>query len=108
MKQDVATQTNEVRSKDDSADSDKEMRSQLIDLKTNLEKAKQHIESLQQQMFTVDRFRGDDSSIKFYTVFPNWDTFNAVFNPIGTKALSPDHPWKIQTIWLPQDKNKGL
>ena len=33
-KQDVATQTNEIRS-NDSADSDKEMNSQLIDLKTN-------------------------------------------------------------------------
>ena len=64
-KQDVATQTNEIRSKDDSADSDKEMNSQLIDLKTELERANRRIE------FTVDRFRGDDSSIKFYTGFPN-------------------------------------
>ena len=60
-KQDVATQTNEIRSKDDSAESDKEMNSQLIDLKTKLERANRHIESLQQQMFTVDRFRGDPS-----------------------------------------------
>ena len=60
-KQDVATQTNEIRSKDDSAESDKEMNSQLIDLKTKLERANRRIESLQQQMFTVDRFRGDPS-----------------------------------------------
>ena len=75
----MGTQTNEIRSKDDSADSDKEMNSQLIDFKIELERANRRIESLQQQMFTVDRFRGDDSSYKFYTGFPNWDTFNAVF-----------------------------
>ena len=67
-KQDVATQTNEIRS-NDSADSDKEMNSQLLDLKTELERANRRIESLQKQMFAVDRFRGDDSSIKSYTGF---------------------------------------
>ena len=30
------------------------------------------------------------------------------FNPIRTRALSPDRPLKVQTIWLPQDKNKVL
>ena len=78
-RQDVATQTNEIKSKDDSADSDKETNPQLTDLKTKLEKANQRIEFLLKQMFTVDRFRGEDSYIKSYTGFPNWDTFNAVF-----------------------------
>ena len=94
-KQDVATQTNEIRSKDDSADSDKEMNSQLIDLKTELERANRRIESLQQQMFTVDRFRGDDSSITFYTGFPNWDTFNAVF-----KYLNPGNEGQNISYWV--------
>ncbi|XP_044167341.1 uncharacterized protein LOC122951389 [Acropora millepora] len=93
-KQDVATQTNEIRS-NDSADSDKEMNSQLIDLKTELERANRRIESLQQQMFTVDRFRGDDSSIKFYTGFPNWDTFNAVF-----KYLNPGNEGQNISYWV--------
>ena len=91
-KQDVATQTNEIRS-NDSADSDKEMNSQLIDLKTELERANRRIESL--QMFTVDRFRGDDSSIKFYTGFPNWDTFNAVF-----KYLNPGNEGQNISYWV--------
>ena len=71
-KQVVATQTNEIETR---GNSDTEMNQQLIDLKSKLEKANQRIESLQKQMFTVDRFRGDDSSIKFYTGFPNWDTY---------------------------------
>ena len=33
----------------------------IVDLKTKLERANRRIESLQQQMFTVDRFRGDPS-----------------------------------------------
>ena len=75
-KQDVAMQTNEIESRNNS---NTEMKQQLIDLKSQLEKANQCIESLQKQMFTVDKFSGDDSSIKFYTGLPNWDTFDAVF-----------------------------
>ncbi|KAK2549002.1 hypothetical protein P5673_030629 [Acropora cervicornis] len=93
-KQDVVTQTNEIRS-NDSADSDKEMISQLIDLKTELQRANRRIESLQQQMFTVDRFGDDDSSIKFYTGLPNWDTFNAVF-----KYLNPGNEGQNISYWV--------
>ena len=73
----------------------KQMNQQLIDLKSKLEKANQHIESLQKQMFTVDRFRGDDSSIKFYTGFPNWDTFDAVF-----KYLNPGNEGQNISYWV--------
>ena len=72
----MATQTIEIGIRDNS---DPEMTQQLVDLKSKLEKANQRIDSLQKQMFTVDKFRGDDSSIKFYAGFPNWDTFAAVF-----------------------------
>ena len=95
-KQDVVMQTNEtadeIGSKDDS---DTEMNHQLIDLKTKPEKANQRIEFLQKQMFTVDRFRGDDFSIKFYTGFPNWDTFNAVF-----KYLNPGNEGQNISYWV--------
>lgn len=80
-KQDVAMQTNEIESRNNS---NTEMKQQLIDLKSQLEKANQCIESLQKQMFTVDKFSGDDSSIKFYTGLPNWDTFDAVFKYLKT------------------------
>ena len=50
-KQDVRTQTNEIEFTDSS---ETEMNQQLIDLKSKLEKANQHIQSLQKQMFTVD------------------------------------------------------
>ena len=91
-KQDVRTQTNEIEFTDSS---ETEMNQQLIDLKSKLEKANQHIQSLQKQMFTVDRFRGDDSSIKFYTGFPNWDTFDAVF-----KYLNPGNEGKNISYWV--------
>ena len=91
-KQDVTTQTNEIESRDNS---DTEMNQQLIDLKSNLEKANQRIESLLKQLFTVDRFRGDDSSIKFYTGFPNWDTFDAVF-----KYLNPGNEGQNISYWV--------
>ena len=91
-KQDVTTQTNEIESRDNS---DTEMNQQLIDLKSKLEKANQRIESLQKQLFTVDRFRGDDSSIKFYTGFPNWDTFDAVF-----KYLNPGNEGQNISYWV--------
>ena len=91
-KQDVRTQTNEIEFTDSS---ETEMNQQLIDLKSKLEKANQHIQSLQKQMFTVDRFRGDDSSIKFYTGFPNWDTFDAVF-----KYLNPGNEGQNISYWV--------
>ena len=86
------TQINEIESTDSS---ETEMNQQLIDLKSKLEKAHQHIESLQKQTFTVDRFRGDDSSIKFYTGFPNWDTFDAVF-----KYLNPGNEGQNISYWV--------
>ena len=85
-------QTNEIESTDSSQT---EMNQQLIDLKTKLEKANQHIESLEKQMFTIDRFRGDDSSIKCYTGFPNWDTFDAVF-----KYLNPGNEGQNISYWV--------
>ena len=53
------------------------------------------IESLQKQLSTVDRFGGDDSSIKFYTGFPNWDTFDAVF-----KYLNPGNEGQNISYWV--------
>ena len=96
-KQDVATVTNEIESTDNS---ETEMNQQLIDLKSKLEKANQRIESLQKQMFTVDRFRGDDSSIKFYTGFPNWDTFDAVFKYLNPGNEGQNIPYCVSKLNL--------
>ena len=79
-----------------SDNSDTEMNHQLlIDLKPNLERANQRIESLLKQLFTVDKFRGDDSSIKFYTGFPNWDTFDSVF-----KYFNPGNEGQNISYWV--------
>ena len=51
---------------------------QIIDQKSELEKANRRIYSLQMQLFTPERFKEDDASIRFYTGFPNWSTFMAV------------------------------
>ena len=91
MNRDIATQTNEIELKDSVA----ELKQQLVDLKYESEKAEKRIDSLQKQLFTVDRFKGDDSSIKFYTGFPNWETFQAVF-----KYLNPGNEGQNITYWL--------
>ena len=91
-KEDVLTLTNEIESRNNS---DPEMKQQLIDGKSKLEKANQCIESLQKQMFTVDKFRGDDSFIKFYTGFPNWDTFDAVF-----RYVNPGNEGQNISFWV--------
>ena len=59
--------------------SETELRQQLLEQKSQLEIAFRRIEALQKQLFSVDRFK-DDSSMRFYTGFPNWSTFLAVFN----------------------------
>lgn len=51
-----------------------ELRQQILELKAKLENANRRIEALQKQLFTVDRFKDDDSSVRFYTGFPNWHT----------------------------------
>ena len=44
---------------------------QITDRKSELEKANRRIDSLQKQLFTLERFKEDDASIRFYTGFPN-------------------------------------
>ena len=58
----------------------KTLMQQIIDQKSELEKANRHIDSLQRQLFTPERFKEDDAAIRFYTGFPNWSTFMAIFN----------------------------
>lgn len=36
---------------------------------------------LQQKQFLISNFQGDDKQISFYTGFPDYDTFKAVFMP---------------------------
>ena len=60
--------------------SDTELRHQVLEQKSQLEIATRRVEALQKQLFSVDRFKHDDSSMRFYTGFPNWSTFLAVFN----------------------------
>ena len=42
-----------------------ELRQQILELKAKLENANRHIEALQKQLFTVNRFKDDDSSVRF-------------------------------------------
>ena len=74
-----------------------ELRQQILDLKAKLENAYRRIEALQKQLFTVDRFKDDDSSVRFYTGFPNWDTMSAVYN-----FLNPGVEGENITYWLSQ------
>lgn len=52
---------------------------QIIDQKSELEKANRCIDSFQKQ-FTPERFKEDDAPIRFYSGFPNWSTFMAILD----------------------------
>ena len=45
-----------------------------------LDKSKRKNEQLHKQLFNLERFKNDDSSIAFYTAFPNFDTLKAIEN----------------------------
>ena len=66
-----------------------------MELKSNLERANRRIESLQNQVFTIDRFQNNDAAIHFYTGFPNWDVFMVVF-----RYLNPGDMGENITYWL--------
>ncbi|XP_068724860.1 uncharacterized protein [Montipora capricornis] len=77
--------------------SDTELRQQVLEQKSQLEIATRRIEALQKQLFLVDRFKDADSSMRFYTGFPKWSTFLAVFN-----YLNPGDEGENIAYWLSQ------
>ncbi len=50
----------------------------LIDREKDVQLLKQELESLQSLIFTLDRFKADEN-ISFYTGFPNFEAFMAIF-----------------------------
>ena len=70
---------------------------QILELKAKLENANRRIEALQKQLFTINRFKDDDSSVRFYTGFHNWHTVSAVYN-----YLNPGVEGENITYWLSQ------
>ncbi|CAH3032201.1 unnamed protein product, partial [Porites lobata] len=52
------------------------------------------------QVFTIERFQSSDSSIHFYTGFPNWKVFMYVF-----RYLNPGDMGENITYWLSSRKN---
>ena len=55
------------------------LKEELSKLTSQLENMKRQNELLQSQLSNIERFRNNDSAINFYTGFPNWNTFMAVF-----------------------------
>ena len=56
---------------------------QLLNCQRDLKNAELKILSLAPKVFTSQRFKHDDSSVRFYTGFPNWRTFICIFNYIN-------------------------
>ena len=52
-----------------------QLEQQIADLQAQFEDLRRRNE----QLFTVECFKESDSALNFYTGFPNWDTFMAVF-----------------------------
>lgn len=90
VKIDVETQTTEL--KDDNVTL---LTQKIAEIKSELERANRRIESLQNQMFTVERFQSNNAAINFYTGFPNWKIFMTVF-----KYLNPGDKGENIHYWL--------
>ena len=71
------------------------LKEELSKLASQLENMKRQNKLLQSQLFNVERFRNNDSAINFYTGFPNWNTFMAVF-----KFLDPGDSGENIRYWL--------
>ena len=95
LKMDTETQTTEPKEGTETS-----LTQQIVDLESNLERAKRRIESLQNQVFTIERFQSSDASIHFYTGFPNWKVFMSVF-----RYLNPGDMGENITYWLFSRKN---
>ena len=65
-----------------------------------LDKSVRKNEQLQKQLFNLERFKNDDSSITFYTGFPNYDTLKAIFN-----YLNPGEDSENINYWLSSTKS---
>ena len=95
LKMDAETQTTEPKEGTETS-----LTQQIVDLESNLERAKRRIESLQNQVFTIERFQSSDASIHFYTGFPNWKVFMSVF-----RYLNPGDMGENISYWLSSRKN---
>ena len=95
LKMDAETQTTEPKEGTETS-----LTQQIVDLECNLERAKRPIESLQNQVFTIERFQSSDASIHFYTGFPNWKVFMSVF-----RYLNPGDMGENITYCLSSRKN---
>ena len=71
------------------------LKDELSKLTSLLENMKRQNELLQSQLFNIERFRNNDSAINFYTGFPNWNTFMAVF-----KFFDPGDSGENIRYWL--------
>ncbi|XP_015751994.1 PREDICTED: uncharacterized protein LOC107331849 [Acropora digitifera] len=82
--------------------SDTELRQQALEQKSQLEIGTRLVEALQKQLFSVDKFKHDDSSMRFYTGFPNWrnlrpiDEYFAVITATD-KTMSEDFKKKYSS-----------
>ena len=76
------------------------LKQELLKLKSQLETMKRQNEHIQSQLFDIERFRSNDSVINFYTGFPNWNTFIAIYN-----FLSPGDSGQNIKYWLSANAN---
>ena len=76
------------------------LKQELLKLKSQLETMKRQNEHLQSQLFNIERFRSNDSAINFYTGFPNWNTFIAIYN-----FLDPGDSGQNIKYWLSANAN---
>ena len=72
-----------------------QLEQQMNELKSEIEDLRRRNEQLQSQLFTVERFKENDSALNFYTGFQNWNAFMAVF-----RYLNPGPSGENIKYWL--------
>ena len=72
-----------------------QLEQKIVELQAQLEDLQIRNKELQSKLFSVERFKENDSAINFYTGFPNWDAFMVVF-----RHLNPGSSGENITYWL--------
>ena len=77
----IENTTSDINCRNTPINDDKEkLEQQLLNCQRDLKNAELKILSLAPNVFNSQRFKDDDSSVRFYTGFPSWRTFICIFN----------------------------
>ena len=81
----------------------KNLEKEISALQSEIDNLLSQIESLRGKLFTTERFRSKQQAITFYTGFPNYEVFMAIFN-----YLNPGEQGENIRYWIPGSSKADL